>query len=61
MAAMRSGAADTDDYLAEWRRGEATDVDSISDEHVEQLASQIETEYDRDRINTLINNGGFAS
>ena len=26
MAAMRSGAADTDDYLAEWRRADPVDI-----------------------------------
>ncbi len=58
-AAMKSGAASTDDYLAEWRRGEPYAVDGDDLEAlVEAEAARIDTEYDRDTLKTLIEAGG---
>ena len=59
MAAMRTGARDTDDYLAEWRRGEPED---ISGDDLEALAdaeaARLETEFDVERVKELVANGG---
>ncbi|MEO0619882.1 MAG: virulence factor [Pseudomonadota bacterium] len=62
MAAMRSGASETDDYLADWRRA---DPEDIAGDDIEALAdseaASLDTTYDAERIKTLIANGGRAS
>ena len=59
-AAMKSGAAETDDYLAEWRKAAPVSVDGTDAEAVEAMAAQLEADYDKDRLMTLINNDGRA-
>ena len=60
-AAMKSGAASTDDYLAEWRRGEPYAVEGDDLEALaEAEASRLDEEYDRDTLKTLIEAGGNA-
>ena len=58
MAAMRSGAAGTDDYLAEWRRGVPEPCGADLEASVEAAAAKIEAEYDKDRLVRLAKNGG---
>ena len=60
MAAMRSKAADSDDYLDEWRRGDPVDCGDDLLAAVTQTAEQLETDYDQDRIKALIASGGTA-
>ena len=60
MAAMRSGAADTDDYLAEWRRADPVDCGDDLEAEAAAAAAKLEAEYDKDRLKQLINNGGRA-
>ncbi len=58
-AAMKTGAASTDDYLAEWRRGEPYTVEGDDLEAlVEAEAARLDTEYDRDTLKALIESGG---
>ena len=57
---MRSGAADTDDYLAEWRRADPVEVGDDLLAEATSAAAKIEAEYDNDRIKSLIGNGGRA-
>ncbi|WP_099827649.1 virulence factor [Oceaniglobus indicus] len=59
-AAMKSRAAGTDDYLAEWRRADPYTVEGDDEEVAKAEAARIEAEYDRDRIKTLIGNDGWA-
>ena len=59
-AAMKSGAAETDDYLAEWRKADPYTVDGSDAEAVDAVAAQLEADYDKDRLMTLINNDGRA-
>ncbi|CUJ27278.1 virulence factor [Cognatishimia activa] len=59
-AAMKSGAAETDDYLAEWRKAAPYVVDGDPAEIAEAEAAKIEAEYDRERIIALVNNDGRA-
>jgi len=59
-AAMKTGAAGTDEYLAEWRKAAPFAVEG---EDTEVLAAQIArlvAEYDTDRIKQLIANDGWA-
>jgi hypothetical protein len=60
MAAMRGGAADTDAYLAEWRRAEAITVGDDLLAEVEAAKSRLELEYTQDRLKALIAAGGKA-
>ncbi|MEL6958376.1 MAG: virulence factor [Pseudomonadota bacterium] len=59
-AAMKSGAAETDDYLAEWRKAEPYAVDGADAEVATAEAARLEAEYDKDRLMALINNNGHA-
>jgi hypothetical protein len=60
-AAMKTGAAETDDYLAEWRKAAPYQVEGEPDEIAEAEALRLESEYDTDRIKALIANGGWAT
>ena len=60
MAAMRSGASETDAYLDEWRR-QTSEVDGDLAEIADSTQKTIETEYDQDRLKVLIANGGHAT
>ncbi|MCC5974765.1 MAG: virulence factor [Rubellimicrobium sp.] len=57
-AAMKTGAAGTDDYLAEWRKAPPYEVDGTPDEIAAAEAARLETEFDKDRLMALIANGG---
>ncbi|TCS65591.1 virulence factor [Primorskyibacter sedentarius] len=59
-AAMKSGAAGTDDYLAEWRKAAPYTVDGSSEEVLAAEVARLDAEYDRDRIKQLIDNNGRA-
>ncbi len=58
MAAMRSGAAETDAYLAEWRRADPVDVSADLEAEADKAAAQLEAEYSKSRIVALVANGG---
>jgi hypothetical protein len=58
MAAMRDGATATDDYLADWRRGESITVGDDLAAEADRAKAELETLYTQDRIKTLIGNGG---
>lgn len=59
-AAMKVGAAGTDDYLAEWRKAAPYAVDGDPEEVADGEAARLDAEYDQDRIKTLIANDGWA-
>ena len=58
MAAMRSGAADTDDYLAAWRKSAPLPVSDELEAEADKAARRIEAEYDKARLAALVNTGG---
>jgi hypothetical protein len=58
MAAMRDGATNTDDYLADWRRGEPLPVSDDLATEADKAKSELEALYTHDRIKQLIGNGG---
>ncbi|MEL6948188.1 MAG: virulence factor [Pseudomonadota bacterium] len=58
MAAMRTGAAESEDYLAEWRRGDPVDVGDDLEAEAEAAMEKIEKDYDKDRLVALVKNGG---
>ncbi|MBX3573047.1 MAG: virulence factor [Mesorhizobium sp.] len=58
MAAMRSGAGDTDAYLAEWRKADPVPVSDDLEAEADKAAAEIEAAFDRDRLVALAKNGG---
>ncbi len=59
-AAMKTGAAGTDDYLAEWRKAEPFTVEGDDEEVATAQVARIDAEYDKERIKALIDNDGWA-
>ena len=59
-AAMKSGAAETDDYLAEWRKVVTGTAEGDPQDAASAEAARIETEFDQDRLKTLIGNDGWG-
>jgi hypothetical protein len=60
MAAMRGGAAGTDAYLDEWRRADPVEVEGDMAAAATAAAERLEADYDKERLKTLIANGGWA-
>ncbi|MDA8870502.1 virulence factor [Rhizobiaceae bacterium] len=58
MAAMRTGAAGTDAYLEEWRRSDPVDVGDELEAEADAATAQIEADYDKARLVSLVKNGG---
>jgi hypothetical protein len=58
-AAMKSGARDTDSYLAEWRKGDTYDVAGEPAQVAAAEAARIEAAYDDHRLRELIANHGW--
>lgn len=59
-AAMKSGADQTDDYLAEWRKAAPYSVDGEPADVAESEAARLDAEYDQERLKALIANDGRA-
>ena len=59
-AAMKTGAAETDSYLAEWRKAAPYSVEGDAEEVAKSEAARIEAEYDKARLKALIDNDGWA-
>ena len=58
MAAMRSGAAETDAYLAEWRKADPVPVSDDLEAEADKAQAALEAAYDRDRLVALAKSGG---
>ncbi|MBI1418247.1 MAG: hypothetical protein GC146_13585 [Limimaricola sp.] len=60
-AAMKSGAAGTDDYLAEWRKARPVEVEGDSDAAVAAAeVARLDATYTPERLRELIANEGRA-
>ena len=59
-AAMRSGASDTDAYLADWRRADPVECGDDLEAEAEAAAGRLEAEYDNSRLAALAANEGRA-
>lgn len=59
MAAMRGGAAGTDEYLSQWRKSDPQAVSDDIEAEATQAAAQIEAEYDGARLASLIRGKGW--
>lgn len=60
MCAMRTGAAESEDYLAEWRKGEPLEVSDDLEHEAEQAAIMLEEKYTKDMLVSLVNSEGWA-
>jgi len=58
MCAMRTGAAETDDYLAEWRKADPVPVSDDLEAEADKAAAEFEAAYDRERLVALVKAGG---
>ena len=59
-AAMKTGAAGTDEYLAEWRKADPFAVEGDPEQVANDTVTRIEAEYDKEKIKALIANDGWA-
>lgn len=59
IAAMKGGARDADDYLADWRKADPVDVSDDLAGEAEAMARQLEEEYDEARLKALMMSGGW--
>lgn len=60
-AAMKTGAASTEDYLAEWRKADPYVVDGDQADVATAEAARLDAEYDKARILELVANGGRSA
>jgi len=59
-AAMRTGAAGTDDYLAEWRKAAPYAVEGEANAVARAEAARLDADYDPARLKALVDNDGWA-
>ena len=59
-AAMKSGAAETDAYLADWRKAAPFVVEGDAFDVAAAEAAKLEADYDQARLKVLIDNEGRA-
>ena len=59
-AAMKSGAAESDDYLAEWHKAPPYTLEGADADVAEAEVARIDTEYDQARLKQLIDADGWA-
>lgn len=58
MAAMRSGSAQSDDYLAEWRKADPVPVSDDLEAEADRAVAELEASFDRERLVALAKAGG---
>ena len=58
MCAMRSGASETDAYLAEWRKADPVPVGDDLEAEADKATADIEQRYPRERLVALVQSGG---
>lgn len=58
IAAMRSGAAGTDNYLNEWRKADPVPVGDDLDAEADKAIAELEAQFPRDRLVALAKAGG---
>ena len=59
--AMKTGARDTDSYLAEWRKAAPYPVEGDQAQVAAAEAARLETEFDAARLKSLIDTDGWAT
>jgi hypothetical protein len=59
-AAMRDGADSTDDYLAEWRKGDPEPCEGDLEVAARSRADELDRHFDKEMLASLVANGGKA-
>lgn len=57
-AAMRAGAAGTDDYLADWRKADPVECGEDLEAEVDRAAADLDSAYGEARLRALVGAGG---
>jgi hypothetical protein len=58
MAAMRSGASETDAYLAEWRKADPVQVGDDLEAEADRAIAELDAAWDRERLTAIARAGG---
>lgn len=58
MCAMRTGAGETDAYLAEWRKADPVPVGDDLETEADKALAEFDAAYDRERLVALVKAGG---
>lgn len=58
MCAMRTGAAESGDYLTDWRKADPTPVSDDLEAEADKAAAELEAAYDRETLVALVKDGG---
>ena len=58
-AAMKSGMAGDDAYLAQWRKSDPIEVEGDAEEVAKSEAARLDAEYDQEKMKSLIANDGW--
>ncbi|MEP2979588.1 MAG: virulence factor [Lentilitoribacter sp.] len=58
MCAMRTGAAESEEYLAEWRKGQPVSVSDDLELEADKAAKALEEKYDKERLVALVKSEG---
>lgn len=58
MCAMRTGAGDTDAYLAEWRKADPISVSDDLEAEADKAQAELEAEFSKERLVALVKAGG---
>ncbi len=58
MCAMRSGASETDAYLAEWRKADPVQVSDDLEAEADKASAALDAQFDRERLVALVKAGG---
>lgn len=58
-AAMKTGAAGDDAYLAEWRKSDPIEVEGDAEEVAKSEAARLDDAYDQEKLKSLIAKGGW--
>ena len=59
--AMKTGARDSDAYLAEWHRGDPQQCSDDLDSEADAAAAALEADFDQAALSALIDNDGWRS
>ena len=57
--AMKTGACDTDNYLADWRRAPSYSIEGNPEEIARREAERLDRAFDKGRIREIIDNLGW--
>ena len=59
MCAMKTGLAESDEYLSQWRKGEPIKVSDDLENEADKALEQIEIDFNKEKLVTLVNSEGW--